>query len=313
MRISKNAKVKVHPITAAGVALGIALAAFSFVGTDAKATDGQNFGGTAAVYGAIPPDQIESLSTGDRIKSAAAGHRPTLIWQTLEHGEKVECLDCIPSVAELLYDQNAKTREIAAWWLRRRVLGVFGPGEVYEQTVNTLASDPDPVRRTYAANALGEFLAFPGIEACATAVDRDADGGVREAAVLALGRLGDHGNGALGRAMGDADGRVKLAAVRVASQIHGFKDVTAVARLSNDPDVHIRRNAAQLLGHWRSKDGYDGLVAMAADSDADVRNAAAHALGALHDPRAVGVLTNLSQNDPSSLVRDQATIALRRL
>ena len=60
--------------------------------------------------------------------------RPTLIWETLEHGEKVECLDCIPVVAPLLYDSNAKNREIAAWWLRRRIFGVFGPGEVYEQT-----------------------------------------------------------------------------------------------------------------------------------------------------------------------------------
>ena len=40
------------------------------------------------------------------------------MWETLEHGEKVECLDCIPLVAPLLYDSNAKTREIAAWSAR---------------------------------------------------------------------------------------------------------------------------------------------------------------------------------------------------
>ena len=28
------------------------------------------------------------------------------IWETLEHGERVECLDCIPSVEPLLYDPN---------------------------------------------------------------------------------------------------------------------------------------------------------------------------------------------------------------
>lgn len=313
MRIKKNAKVSVHPITAACVALGVALAAFSFVGSDAKATDGQNFGGTAKIYGNIAPDQIESLSTGDRIKSAAAGRTPTAIWQTLEHGEKVECMDCIPSVAELLYDPNPKTREIAAWWLRRRVFGVFGPGEVYEQTLATLKSDPDPIRRAYAANAVGEFLAFPGIEAASDAAKSDPDARVRAASVTALGRLGDDGKGALSQAMGDSDTGVKLAAVRIASRINGYKDVSAAVRLANDSDPMVRRNAAELLGSWRSKDGFDGLAQTANDADPNVRNAAAHSLGALHDPRAVPILTNLSQNDPSGLVRDQATIALRRL
>lgn len=313
MRIKKNAKVSVHPITAAAVALGVALAAFSFVGSDAKATDGQTFGGTAAVYGNIAPDQIESLSTGDRIKSVAAGRTPTAIWQTLEHGEKVECFDCIPSVAELLYDPNPKTREISAWWLRRRIFGVFGPGEVYDQTLATLKSDPDPIRRSYAANALGEFLAYPGIEALESASQSDADARVRSAAIYGLGRIGSDGNGAVGRAMGDADTNVKLAAVRIASRINGFRDVASTVKLANDPDVHVRRNAAELLGTWRAKDGFDGLAQMANDADPDVRNAAVHSLGALHDPRAVPILTNLSTNDPSTLVRDQAAIALRRL
>src|SRR6185312_12014078 len=124
--------------------------------------------GFQAVYGQIPPDQAESISSSDTIKSAALSGAPTLVWEALEHGEKVECLDCIPLVGKLLYDSNAKTREIAAWWLRRRMFGVFGPGEVYEQTVNTLAQDQDPKRRAYAAYALGEFFASPGIDACAT-------------------------------------------------------------------------------------------------------------------------------------------------
>ncbi|MDP9033876.1 MAG: hypothetical protein M3O50_03655, partial [Myxococcota bacterium] len=124
-------------------------------------SDGRGF---ASVYGDVPNDQAEFLSTPAAIKSAAASGPPTLVWEALEHGEKVECLDCIPAVASLLYDTNAKTREIAAWWLRRRLFGVFGAGEVYENTVQTLQSDADPVRRSYAAYALGEFFAIPGIE-----------------------------------------------------------------------------------------------------------------------------------------------------
>ena len=128
-------------------------------------------------------DQAEFLSSPDAIKSAAASGAPTLVWETLEHGEKVECLDCIALVSPLLYDANAKTREIAAWWLRRRIFGVFGQGEVYQQTLQTLQTDGDAVRRSYAAYALGEFFAAPGIDAVASALVTDGDARVR-------GRLG---------------------------------------------------------------------------------------------------------------------------
>ena len=75
----------------------------------------------------------------------------------------------------------------------------------------------------------------------------------------------------------------------------------------------VRRNAAELLGHLRAPEGFDGLLALAKDPDANVRNAACHSLGALHDQRARPVLEDLSKNDPNTLVRDQAQIALRRL
>ncbi len=42
-----------------------------------------------------------------------------VIKKHLEHGEKVECIECIPTVSQLLYNSNARNREISAWWLRR--------------------------------------------------------------------------------------------------------------------------------------------------------------------------------------------------
>ena len=272
----------------------------------------ENIGGTQAIYGNIPPDQIEFLSTGDRIKSVAASGSMMAIWETLEHGERVECLDCIPSVEPLLYDANPRTREIAAWWLRRRLFGVFGPDEVYSRTLQTLQSDPDAKRRTYAAYALGEFLAAPGIEACAAAIDHDGDPNVRAAAASALGRLNDDGRGALTKALGDADARVKLAALTSAGRVNTFTDVQGVARLTGDADPTVRRRSAELLGAMRAKDSVDGLIALTKDSDASVRNSAAHALGQIRDARAKGALEALA-NDADGLVRDQAKIALRRL
>jgi HEAT repeat protein len=310
MQIKKNTKLQ-----GAGL-LGVALvgAASLLLGNDAGADSSANIAGTQAVYGNIAPDQIEHLSTGDRIKSAAASGSMMAIWETLEHGERVECIDCIPSVEPLVYDPNPRTREIAAWWLRRRVFGVWGPGQVYERTIQTLANDPNATRRAYAAEALSEFLAAPGVDAVAGAIGKDSDPNVRAAAAKALGRLNSDGNGALSTALADSDAKVKLAALRSAGRINKFSDTPAVAKLISDGDANVRRSAAEVIGTLRSKDAVDGLMNVAKnDPDANVRNAACHTLGALHDAKARPVLEDISRTDANSLVRDQAAIALRRL
>ena len=266
------------------------------------------------MYGQIRADQAEFLSSGDRILSAAASGAPSAIWEALEHGEKVECLDCIAPVATLLYDANHDDREIAAWWLRRRILGVFGDGEVYQQTVNTLASDPDPVRRSYAANALGEFLVPPGVVACAAAVTGDSDPGVRAAAASALGRLNDDGNGALGASLSDSDSGVKLAALTSAGRINTFSGVAQVAALVGDPDPLVRKRAVEILDSYQASDTVAAVLNLAQhDTDAGVRLASCHALGTFGDSSVQSaLLTNLADR-PDTLVRDQANIALQRL
>jgi HEAT repeat protein len=283
-------------------------------GTPRSVTPNSSGHGFASVYGDIAASQAESLSTPDHMRSAAASGAPTLVWEALEHGEKVECLDCIPAVAPLLYDSNAKTREIAAWWLRRRIFGVFGQGEVYQQTVDALASDPDPVRRSYAAYALGEFFAAPGIVACAQAIAKDSDGRVRAAAASALGRLNDDGGGALTTALGDSEASVKVAALGAAGRINTFSGLSAVAGLTMDADVNVRRRAVEVLDGLVAKDTVTVVATVAQkDADAGVRAAACHALGTFRDTGVFSILLSLSQSDPDTFVRDQAQIALRRL
>jgi HEAT repeat protein len=283
-------------------------------GTDAKSDGELNGGGTAAIYKNIPPDQIEFLSTNERIVSVASSGAPSAIWEALEHGERVECLACIPAVAPLLYDATAQNREIAAWWLRRRVLGVFGPGEVYETTLATLKNDPNPTRRSYAANALGEFLIRPGIAACADALANDSDAGVRVAAAQALGRLNSDGNGALGRALGDGESSVRLAALKSAGRVNGFNDVASVARLTGDGDAQVRRRTLEVLDGLYAKDSVASVLALAkSDPDAEVRIAACHALMTFGDGSARATLESIAKDDPNGLVRDMAAIALRRI
>ena len=306
-------------LTLSGV-LGLAVATTTHEARSANpphlAGPDPNGTGFAHVYGTLPADQAEFLSSPDAIRSAAAGatSTPTVFWEALEHGEKVECLDCIPVVAPLLYDGNAKNREIAAWWLRRRMFGVFGPGEVYQQTLQTLASDPDPNRRSYAAYALGEFFLLPGITACATAITTDNDPRVRAAAASALGRLNDDGQGALGTAMTDSDASVKLAALGSAGRINAFSSVAGVAALTTDATAEVRRRAIEVLDGLNASDSLAAVAAAAQhDSDARIRAEACHALGTFGNASAAPMLQNLAQNDPDTFVRDQAQIALRRL
>ncbi len=270
--------------------------------------------GFAGVYGAVPADQVEFLSTPDHIRSSVASGAPTLVWEALEHGEKVECLDCIAPVSALLYDANAKTREIAAWWLRRRVFGVFGQGEVYQQTVQTLQTDADPVRRSYAAYALGEFFATPGIAACATAVVNDSDPGVRAAAASALGRLNDDGGGALAHAFGDSAPSVTLAALTSVARINSFSGVASLAAATSNASADVRRRAIEALDALVVTDSVVVVASVAKnDPDPGVRAAACHALGTFGDSGARGVLQLLAQGDVDPFVRDQAQIALLRV
>jgi HEAT repeat protein len=304
----------------------VALAAFS-VGPDAK-SDPAIPGGMAAVYGAgqgpIQANSTEFISTEDAIVSMSATATPMAVWQTLEHGEAVNCLNCIGAVSPLLYDSNAKNREISAWWLRRRMIGVFGPGEVYEQTLTTLSTDPSPTRRGYAASALGEFLGASGITPLATALTTDTDPGVRAAAASALGRLNDDGSNfgtsfpaALTVALGDTDSGVKIAALEAAGRVSSLPDPTfstKVAGLMGDADPTVRAHAVQLLDEMQQKSAVAGMIALAkADSDVNVRLNACHALGTFGDNSAQASLTYIAANDASGLVRDMATIALLRM
>lgn len=311
----RNTRV-LKPVTTTLLAVTMTLAAHDARsgGAPREVTPNAAGHGFASVYGDLPADQVEFLSTSDRIKSAAASGAPTLVWEALEHGEKVECLDCISAVAPLLYDSNAKTREIAAWWLRRRIFGVFGSGEVYQQTVQTLAHDADPVRRAYAAYALGEFFAAPGILACAQAVVNDAEARVRAAAASALGRLNDDGGGALGAALRDPDSSVKLAALNSAARMNSFSTPSAIAALTMDTDATVRRRAIEALDALRAKDAVAAVAAVAQnDADAGVRAAACHALGDFGDSSALPLLEALANGDADMFVRDQAQIALRKL
>jgi hypothetical protein len=276
--------------------------------------------GRASVYRHLDDRSLEHVTTPDTLRKIGqepSRYAPTEIWRALEHGEKVECLDCIPHIGKLLYNGNAKTREISAWWLRRRIFGVFGPGEVYARTVATLtnASETEE-RRAYAAEALGEFLSRSGVKYVAAALVGDSSPRVRKSSALALERLNSQGpNAELATALSDSDEEVRLAALQASVKIHVFTGVAKVVSLISDPSARVRKRAAENLGVMRASDAVVGLVALTAparENDPKVRAAAIWSLGRIADKNARSAV-EAAQKDDHPFVRDAARIALRRL
>jgi len=299
--------------------LALALGAIGFHSSFVEADDDSLnvHEGRSRVYENLDPVSLEDVSTATEIKAVTMGNiAPMQIWKVLEHGERVECLDCIPRVKELLWENDSRTREISAWWLRRRIFGVFGPGEVYEQVLTTLHESDDDRLRAYAAEAVGEFLVASGVPHVAQAAIEDDSPTVRLSAVHALTRLNHEGpNGELAIALGDSDTSVRLAALHGALRVHVFSGIDAVVALIDDPSADVRRKAARTLGSMGASDAVMGLVLLTSpetESDPSVRAAAVTALGRIADVSARASVS-AAEEDPDQFVRDAARIALRQL
>lgn len=285
----------------------------------AQVNEERIYAGRATEYRNLDQSSLEEVSTPERIVAVTRSNvAPTEVWRALEHAEKIECLSCIPHVAKLLYNNDPRTREISAWWLRRRIFGVFGPGEVYSQTVDTLndATQPEE-RRAAAAEALGEFLTRAGVRHVAQAAIADSSASVRLSAVNALKRLNSEGPaGELGMAMADADEQVRIAALSAALKINVFTGVASVTERLADGSSSVRVRATQVLGQLRARQAVSGLVALTDPSNednAEVRAAAVAALGQIGDSTARAAISQAESSDPDRFVRNAARIALMRL
>ncbi len=266
--------------------------------------------GTASSDPSGTPLDKEFLSGPEDIKQAALYGAPTAVWEVLEHGERVECLDCISYVEPLLFNDDARIREIAAWWIRRRP---FGYAEVALRIRGVLKNDADPKRRAAAASALGEFL-DPGGTPLLVKAAADTDVGVRTAVLGALRRLNDPDAApAITAGLGDGSVPVRLAAIDAASHVAGYADTGSVAKLLSDPDAVARAKACDALALFRAKGSAAGLAAIAkTDSDEAVRIAAVNALGELGDAAGKSAV-DAALNDPASRVRDAAKVAQLKL
>ena len=103
---------------------------------------------------------------------------------------------------------------------------------------------------------------------------------VRARAASALAALnGPLSQPALARALGDSAPEVRVQAVRALRSVDGARAIPALGRvLLTDPDVTVRRAAAQMLGSLRDPAATSALSVAAQDADALIRREVTRAL-----------------------------------
>lgn len=250
------------------------------------------------------------MPTQDQLMNVIRSGSPSALESMLDYAERLECYKCVPLIEQrILQSNNAKVREFAAWWLRRRL---FALSSAFDYMKGILQNDPDPVRRRRAAGALGEFLVPASLTPLSQAAMTDGDPTVRAAAVKALGRLNDpDGNTVIAAAMADPDVSVRRAAMSDVPRVNFFQQFDALINALADSDADVRTQSAKLLGHFKVSEAVPALTALLqTDSNRDVRQAAAWALGRIGGTDAVQALLDAQSSETDSLVRDAIRIAL---
>lgn len=237
---------------------------------------------------------------------------PVALQTLLEYGERVECHECVPLLEARMLDprEDARVREMAAWWLRRRP---FGFGAIMAETRAVLESDPDPARRAVAADAIGEFMDPHGVAHLGRALTSDTDVRVRLAAVRGLARINSAASlPFLSQALRDANAEVQGAALRVVLHVNFFRDHDALLPLLASDEGSIRRRAALVIGTLGVSAAVPALAAMVTgDTDDMVRQAAAWSLGRIGTAEARAALREAQGVESSPRVRDALEVALR--
>jgi HEAT repeat protein len=251
-------------------------------------------------------------SSYGQIMTAIRTGNADVIISELERAERLPCGACIEPVMALLDSDDYRVREVAAWWFARRPAQKT---ELVDVATARLYAD-DAVLARNAADILGTFRLKSSIPVLAMAAARtDLAPEARAAAVRAIGTI-SHPDGlpALATAMHDSDASVRLEAARAYRFMRGTGDGAPLVGLLADASTEVRREAAAVIGHFRTPAARAALEArVAGDVDELTRRNAAWSLGEIGDAASRPVLTQAAANDASALVRGFARASLTKL
>jgi HEAT repeat protein len=226
----------------------------------------------------LTPDQLEVEKQRQRLSSSETEERRDALmrlgWMKRPESSRV--------AANGLHDSEAIIRATAA----RAVLSL--PSDEAAALLLPNLQDRDEFVRQETAYALGQTKSRAAASALVTLLEKEKKDGVRGAAVVALGQIGD-------------ESAVIQLSQLLNRRLPASGILNKVRRSKKDENEFVRRAAARSLGQIRSRAALPALMTVLLDKRApdDVRREAASSLGLIGDPEAGTVLNNvLDERDP---------------
>lgn len=270
--------------------------------------------GLALALGALLPQVAEAGkgSSYQSIRNAIGSNNRDTILAEIERAEKLPCAPCFELVMPLVDHADPAVRDVAAWWISKRAIREQVRDDMFARLQGS-----DSVAARNAAEVLGRFMHPDALMPLELAIHDDAlSEEARAAAATAVGTIGDfRGKDVLEGAVTSESAAVRAAAAKSLREIRGNVDAVAVVELLSDEEESVVREAVLTVGALREAAGLGALSDVVRDNtlSASVRRDAAWALGKLGDGAAREVLTTVSREDKSMLVRGAARAALQTL
>ena len=213
-------------------------------------------------------------------------------------------------LADLLGDRNPEIRRTAA-----EALGKIGSPSQIHRVIQTLA-DPDPRVREAGVIALGRLdVQADGVKALVQALGDTAEP-VRTAAARSLGEL--NGGAAAGnrlvQLLKDSDKQKRKAAIQALGQVEADRAFPQLSLAVRDPDAEVRQGAVAVLGEWWGERAIPLLrERLTGDADSGVRVEAAYRLGKIGHQALAKELDHVAATDHDAMVRRWAKWASDKL
>jgi len=208
----------------------------------------------------------------------------------------------ISLLLELLRDEGPEMRRTAA-----ESLGKIGDPRATD-SILPLVHDPESVVREASVMAMGRLkpTATDEVVALLTQALEDPVESVRQAAVVAIGEI-EPGSRLLEPVAGllrSSGVTIRRAAVRALLQVDSSQWVPALVAAGRDSDAEVRQGIAAAMGEWGGSAVSPWLrERLAQDPSPGVRAEAAYRLGMLSDPDTRAALDTTVAKDPDSGVR----------
>ena len=174
-------------------------------------------------------------------------------------------------------------------------------------------ADKDPMTRTLAIQGLGTMKYSAAEPKLAVLLATDSYAEVRQAAAVSLRQIDDpRAVDPLGKALGDAEPHVRLAALSGIARYRQARSRPLVEAICKDPSVEIRRTAVYVLGQLEDPAAVPMIHQLLKDPDSAVRAGAAQALGEFRQTDSTAALQPLLQ-DPDKTIKASAARSLLML